>query len=146
MLPLRTNNPLAPAAYNGLSSIGLDFEDGMFGKQSPTYTIASAYGTILNQQCLLDKDADFLLTAIYNTSGNTEMAFRIADQSGYYLMDNFLSSYVFLNSQSVGIPFLLPLPMMFPRGSSILMDFTDQSGATNTTYSLLFLGLKHFKY
>jgi hypothetical protein len=146
MLPLRSNNPLAPAAYNGLSSIGPNFEDGGFCKQSPTFTIATAYGTILNTQTLLDKDADFLVTAIYNTSGNTEFAFRIADQNGYYLMDNFLSSYVFLNSQNVGVPFILPIPMRFPRGSSILVDFTDQSGATNTTYSLLFEGIKHFIY
>jgi hypothetical protein len=95
---------------------------------------------------LLDKDADYFLTAIYNTSGITSFAFRIADQAGHYLMDNFMSAFVFQNSQFVGIPFILPIPMFFPRGSSVLLDFTDQSGLTNQVVSLLFRGIKHFVY
>jgi len=144
MLPLRQNNPLAPAAYNGLSSIGSDFEDGDFCKTAQF--VIAANSTNLNLGVQLDKDADFLLTAIYALSDQTGGGFavRFADQSGYYLNDNFLSSFALtIASTGVGIPFVLPIPLRFPKGSQILIDLIEQSGHTNTI-QFLFRAMKHF--
>jgi len=139
MLPLRLNNPLAPAAYNGLSSITADFEDGDFSKAN-NYVIPLAYGQLLNQPLQLDRDADYLLTAIYGVAG--EFAIRIYDQSGYYLSDNYWIPPAVNNS---GIPpVLLPIPMRFARGSSILIDLLDTSGSPDNSVTILCRGMKHF--
>lgn len=141
MLPLRANNPLAPAAYNGLSSIGPDYEDEDFCKQTAVIALTAGQ-TLLNYNVQLDKDADYILTAIYGKGRG--YAVRFSDQNGFYLMDNFMGSMAFSTASSeVGIPFVLPIGMYFPRGSSILIDLIEQTGAPNNV-SFTFHGIKHF--
>lgn len=139
MLPLRTNNPLAPPALNGLSSIGPYFEDEDFCK-TQQYTIPFAYQELLGQTLLLDRDADYLVTVIYGIAG--QFGIRIYDQSDYYLSDTY---WIPPDVTPAGLPdALLPIPMRFARGSSIMIDLVDTSGTNNQVVTVLFRGIKHY--
>lgn len=152
MLPLRVNNPLAPAVYNGLSSTGIDaqgrpYRDELFVK-SFTLTLA-ANQTLTNQTVQLDRDADFNWLAVSVQDVPEPWAIRFHDSTGYRVNDSFIGSFAFRGGvrSQIGAPWLLPKPLLMPAGSAILFDIVDQSGPaalTNGPIQFLFIGLKRF--
>ena len=145
MLPIRQNNPLAPPAYNGLSSIDPGYEDKDFGKLA-VYSL-TANQILLNQAVQLDKDADFILSAIeiQNALGTgAPFSIRFADSTGYYLSDNFIGSFAFVDSYGLGSPYVILPSLHFPAGSAILVDIQDLSGSNNGPINVLFRGQKRY--
>jgi len=140
-LPQRQNNPLAPAAYNGLSSIGANYEDKHFSK-SATFTIPAS-GTLSNQSIKLDRDADFFWETINVDAATPPFGLRFTDSTGYQLSDSFIGSFAFASSAGIGAPYVLLPSLYMPAGSAILVDLVDYSGADNTV-TILIQGLKRF--
>lgn len=142
MLPLRQNNPMAPPAYNGLSSIGPGYQDKHFDK-SFTITL-TANATVLNQAVQLDRDADFFWEAVAVQYTGQPFAVRFTDSTGYQLSDGFIGSFAFAAVTGVGVPYVLPVPLFMPAGSAILLDLIEQSGSDNGPIQFLFMGRKRF--
>jgi hypothetical protein len=147
MLSQRINNPLAPAALNGLSSIDTMFEDLHFCK-SWTVTL-DASENLLNQQIPLDANTDFFWFAITlkGVSPNQPFAVRFSDSTGYELSDSYISSMFFQENSNVGVgaPVVFVPSFWMPAGSSIVVDLIEQSGATNGPIAFLIQGLKRYK-
>lgn len=139
MLPIRENNPLAPAAYNGLTNIGPGFE---FQDATKLFSVQlTANQVLLNQVVQLDRDADFYWTEVYASPNGVGL--RFADQTGYYINDNFIVSGAIVGEDS-GIGFVLPVAMRFPAGSAILVDVSDYQG-TGPLVSIVFRGFKRYQ-
>jgi hypothetical protein len=142
MLPLRTNNPLAPAAYNGLSSIGANYEDKDFAK---SYTVTlSANQQLNNVGVQLDKDADFIWSAVQVSYTGQPFAVRFSDSTGFYLSDSYIGSFAFAASTGIGVPYVLLPSLFLPAGSAIIVDLIEQSGSSNGPIQFLFRGQKRF--
>jgi hypothetical protein len=145
MLPIRQNNPLAPPAYNGLSSIDIGYKDEDFSKLAVFSLTANQI--LLNQAVQLDKDADFVLTMIIINSGVTPVNFavRISDSLGNYLNDNFIGSFALNNQGLFSANGYVLLPgMQFPAGSAILVDLQNQTNATIGPINFIFRGHKRY--
>lgn len=147
MLPLRANNPFAPATYNGLSSIGTDgqgrgYQDKYFCK---SFTISlTAFQNLPNQAVQLDKDADFIWEAVSLLTGSPSPAgIRFTDSTGYQLSDQYIGTFSFASTAGIGVPYVLPVSLFMPAGSAILVDFIELVGAT-PTFQFLFHGNKRF--
>ena len=142
MLPVRTNNPLAPAAYNGLSSITEQYSDDMVCK-AITITLTASQN-LLNQTLPLDRDADFVWLATRLVGG--EVSTRFSDSSGYFVNDQYLGAMALSGSTTPGdgIPVVLPIPYVMPAGSALLIDVQEQSGAANVVQYLIW-GLKRYR-
>jgi hypothetical protein len=142
MQPLRQNNPLAPPVYNGLSSVGPNYEDKYFCK---SFSVAlTANQTLTNVPVNLDKDADFFWEAVLVNPPGQPFGVRFYDSSNYRLSDGFVGSFVFAANVGIGAPYVLLPAFFFPAGSSILMDLQEQSGSNNAGIQFLFLGKKRF--
>jgi len=144
-LSQRLNNPLAPAAFNGLSSITPDFEDLHLCK-SWAVTL-NANQILLNQAIPLDTNADYFWFAltIKGPIPNQPFAVRFSDSTGYEMSDSFISSMLFTNNVGIGAPYVNEPVYWLPAGSSINVDLIEQSGATNGPIYFLIQGLKRFK-
>lgn len=143
MLPLRVNNPLAPAAYNGLSSISTDAQDELFCR-SFSLTLAP-YQNLLNQQAPLYKDSDFFWMATTISGPNQPFAVRFRDSMGYQISDAYVSSMFYLANTGIGAPSLYLPAAWMPAGSSIVIDLIEQSGSANGPILFLFWGLRRYK-
>lgn len=149
MLPLRQNNPMAPAAFNGLSSIGYDqnnrsYQDKHFDKLFQVTLTANQ--TLVNQSVLLDKDADFFWEAVSvsGPAGAPPFGVRFTDSTGYQLSDGLIGNFAFASSVGLGVPYVLMPSLFMPAGSAILLDLQDLSGATNGPIVFVFMGRKRF--
>ena len=143
MLPLRQNNPLAPAAYNGLSSIGQQYEDKDFCKLLTVSLTANQQ--LPNQAVQLDKDADFIWCAVMASYTGQPFGVRFSDSTGLYLSDAYIGSSAFTApTTGIGVPYVLLPSLFLPAGSAIICDFIEQSGSNNGPISLLFRGQKRF--
>ena len=147
MLSQRINNPLAPAAYNGLSSIDSNFEDLLFLK-SWAVTL-NANENLLNQTIPTDVNTDFFWfgVSIKGVTPNQPFAVRFSDSTGYQLSDAYISSMAFQEGSNPGIgaPFIFPVSFWLPKGSSINVDLQEQSGTDNGPIEFLIWGLKRYK-
>jgi hypothetical protein len=143
MLPLRVNNPLAPAAYNGLSSVFTDARDELF-LRSFSITLAPNQN-LLNQSVPLYKDADYYWFATSIQGPNQPFAVRFRDSSGYQMNDAYISSMFFQANIGIGAPSPLFPAFWLPAGSSIVMDLLEQSGSANGPIFFLFWGMKGYK-
>lgn len=147
MLPQRQNNPLAPAVFNGLSSIGYDSQGRAYqDKYLPkSYTVTLTAGQSLSNQIVqFDKNADFIWTGVSIQGTGQPFSIRFTDSTGYRISDAFIGSFAFTATTGIGAPFILPKPLFLPAGSAVIIDFLEQSGVTNGPIEVLFLGSKRF--
>lgn len=142
MLPQRTNNPLAPAHLNGLSSIGVGYEDKLFCRSFAVDLPVDA--NLLNLQVPLDKDADIFLVALSLQNG-AGFAFRLHDSTGYFVSDAYMDATVVYANQGIGVPYVFSPAFWLPAGSNILIDLQDQLGAGEAGITFLFWYLKRYK-
>lgn len=142
MLPQRINNPLAPAHLNGLSSIGVGYEDKHFGRSYTTNLGANQ--NLLNLQVPLDRDADFYLTCVTLQNGGG-FSFRLHDSTGYFVSDAYMDATSVFANQGIGAPYVFAPAFWLPAGSSMLIDLQEQTGNPQNGIAFLFQGLKRYK-
>jgi hypothetical protein len=143
MTAQRLNNPLAPPALNGLSSITSEFEDRFFAK-SFTVTLAPNQN-LVNQAVQLDRDADFIWSGVQVSYTGLPFSVRFSDSSGYYLSDNYVGSFAFAANAGIGAPYIIEPELFMPAGSAIVLDLQELSGNANGPIQFVFLGRKRYK-
>jgi hypothetical protein len=141
----QNSNPLAPSwrvAQYGFPEIpaGYCIRAAAYFKTLTLAPDASLYA----QELAMDRASDFIWNewrfSQYGTQSTTapNIKIRLRDSRGRRVMPDVLEV-----PQTCG---MLPLPMMFPRGSSLYIDATaDDAGASTITFQLAFRGFKRFK-
>lgn len=102
---------------------------------------ASSSGT---DSIAINRDSDFFVAYIQARVTSGLMLFQIRVNSGQYfdkpmLIQNLIGGGN--DGTNMLQPFRLPVSMIFPAGSTVILDYTDLSASTNTVY-LSFIGYK----
>ena len=102
--------------------------------------VLTAAQAITGAACVVDNSGAFELEGFAGTqTGSYKVRITLPDGRHYpQVLGN--------NANLIGtgvFPVLLPVPVVFPAGSQILIDLTDTSGAGNTV-QIVFLGRRVF--
>lgn len=136
---LRTMNPFAPMAANGLMNPSPQgYSDLAFDY---VYQIAlTANQSLKGEQQAIDTDSDFMWRALVFKSDGA-FSIRFSDSQAFFLSDTEIWSDNLSNDGSS--PYTIFPEVPFPAGSRIGIDMTDLSGVVNNI-QLVFKGVKRF--
>lgn len=139
-------NPWASVAGNGLmdasprnyADIAYDYVYDV--TLNPNALAAGQY--ILQDQQPLDNDADFVWRGIGINYYTGAFAVRFGDSTSYWLQSARIYYLNIINSAAS--PYVVWPEIVLPAGGRIMIDISDQSGASNTI-EIIFRGVKRFR-
>lgn len=130
-------NPFAPPGLAVPSPAGMKALSGIYVYERVLTANEVVTGDVLS----IYTDSDFFARGIVLAQATGEFSFRYADESGYYTSNSLISSNALPTNAS--LPFPIVPQLRFSAGGRILIDITDQSGATNSI-QLWFIGTRNF--
>jgi len=132
------------SAYPGMGQTEQAPQAARFYEESFQYVFQislTANQAVKEQRQTIDRDADFIWTALWGTqTGNYSVQFR--DAKG-----GIMSSAELRNANAIGtaqFPVPLMKPRLIPGGGFITMNLTELTGSGNVI-ELVFAGFKRFK-
>jgi hypothetical protein len=138
---VRTINPYAPPAYNGMINAAPEgYVDVDFKVPFDVDLTANEDNSNLARD--VPTDADFIWRATIAVDQTGEYSYQFADSQGYQF-SNGLIHRVNLSSSAVA-PSVNGKEIVIPAGGQIGIHLRDLSGAPNTI-QILFLGVKRYK-
>lgn len=138
---MRTSNPYAPPAYNGIGQTGVPqgYRDNAFDY---VFDVVLSANQSLRAQQSIHNDSDFLWRAtVINRVTANNFTVQFSDSDWYYLSSGPIHS---LNIQGdPASPYPVWSEIVIPAGGRIGIDLVDLSGAQNTI-QILFRGVKRY--